>query len=313
MRHPILDRLDPAAAEILLEVASQPGGGLFAVSPRASIFEQTTSILTPQTTGLSKAERELVRVHRDEIGFLLHRLASSGVAQLFDLWEPSREIARVWNSAPLIQPERLARTLANCVGTWQDAVVADLGTVDSLATFSVSCPADVLRVACAAHRLLPSPATAINLAPMHIRTRAAMAVRQEMAAAIRASNKPAQMWVAYMADGLASLTLRDWAAASLAYLNAARIGPRTDAAPNLLISSILAGATQPIQEAIEIYEEAQSGVEPRVRSPWSMLVYLDRFLPHHDLTTEFRFSVQDLRGTPKDRVAALLSSEAEAL
>ena len=85
-REVILGRLDPEAAALLLEVASRPSSLLLSAE-RVALEDphgRSPGVLTPQTPGLSRAERQLLSVHRRHLGLLLHELAAGLI------WEADR-------------------------------------------------------------------------------------------------------------------------------------------------------------------------------------------------------------------------------
>src|SRR5262245_29595941 len=70
--------LDPAIEELLRDIAQDPDACLLRVPrPKAlSALARGESIEVSGMTGLTHAERELVRVHRDEIAYLLRTLCA---------------------------------------------------------------------------------------------------------------------------------------------------------------------------------------------------------------------------------------------
>jgi hypothetical protein len=85
-RETILERLDPEAAALLVEIAARPSSLLLSAE-RVSLDDpsgRSPGFLTPQTPGLTRAERQLLAVHRRDLGLLLHELAAGLI------WEADR-------------------------------------------------------------------------------------------------------------------------------------------------------------------------------------------------------------------------------
>ena len=158
LEHPTLDRIDPEAAHLLREIAVKPDSILFRPNPRRPFDE--VGALTPAVPLRLAAERQLVRVHGEELGLLFHELAlrlildgdarDSEVLCLFDHLPDGRP-----RSTDSIRSQLGGRRWANSRAISGPELNGEWGVFGQ----RIPSLAQVMRIA---HSCRPSPVTSLN-------------------------------------------------------------------------------------------------------------------------------------------------------
>ncbi len=299
--HPALSRLDPQAAAILLEIAAQPSSALLRSDPRRPVFPPEREVLTPRTTRLSSAERELLAIHRLEVGCLFHQLVGSGCLEKTELWNTRNHDSKGLGIRNSLSSAEVGTLLD---GRLDRAKAADLtakemhgdlfrSTIIDLIDLRGS--HDLLRLAGLAHELVPSPATAINLSAVYLQMGQAEGIARLLASQHSLCRTTPQRWASYLNQGLAYFCCNDWAKSLEQYSRAIVLAPQTSATTSQLVLAILTKDIPCADQALEALPEVP---EERISPGDSILRALSTFRRFSHTQLWESVLHQNVRGLP---------------
>lgn len=171
---PEMITLRPEIAEILREVASQPGSALLRVPRRdvARSVMETGAVAGARGATLSEAERHLVQAHREELAFVLRQAAYLRLNEGVDSRHlmVDRALPHLRDQIPTEKEVRVrgSQALRGDSGHGEEPEVIQL--LEQCVASTVSVWASAGQLAAASHRLVPTDAARMSAALYSIST-----------------------------------------------------------------------------------------------------------------------------------------------